>query len=621
MTSLSSSPSQLLEAGQRCQQRGDLARAEMYYRQALRLRPDLAEAYTGLGILLAQRGDPAGAEGCFRQAVRLKPSLAQAHSNLGIVLHQLGRLSEAEACHRQGLRLQPDFAAGHNNLGLVLATQDRLIEAEVSYHEALRWRPDFTEAHNNLEAVLIAQGKKAEASGRKAVRLRPGSAAAHNDLGQVLVEQGKSEEALTHFREALRLKPGLAEVHNNLGIALALKNHHAEAERCFRESLRIRPDRAGTHNNLGIALHQQDRLEEALTCCQQALRLAPDYAEAHTSLGLVLQGQGRHPEALACFDRAVQLAPEFADGHWNRALALLLTGNFAQGWPAYEWRWKTRQLTPRSFPQPCWDGSPLAGRTILLHSEQGLGDTLQFVRYAPLVKLLGGNVVLECPPELVRILHTCAGISQIVTPGTPLPPFDIHCPLQSLPLAFGTTLETIPASIPYLAADSERMAEWRARLATDPAGFRVGLVWSGRPKDARANNPNCTLAHFAPLAAVKGITFYSLQKGIPAVQAGNPPPGLKLIDPTANLVDFADTAGLIANLDLVISVDTSVVHLAGALGKTVWVVLPAVPDFRWLLGRADSPWYPSLRLFRQDTPGDWQGVFARMPFALQEHFA
>jgi hypothetical protein len=330
---------------------------------------------------------------------------------------------------------------------------------------------------------------------------------------------------------------------------------------------------------------------------------------------------GRYEEAMPCLERAIGLRPDLAIIHWNRAIALLLEGRLTEGWAEAEWRFAYTPALRRDFPQPAWDGrSDLAGRTILLHAEQGLGDAIQFCRYAPMVAARGGGdrVVLECQPELAALLTTAPGVAQVVRRGDPLPPFELHCPLLSLPHRFGTTLATIPAAVPYLTPDPDKVRAWQSRLAADGPGRKVGLAWAGSPGHANDRQRSCRLSDFAPLANVPGVTFYSLQLGPTGEQATNPPPGLRLLDPTADLRNFADTAALVANLDLVISVDTAVVHLAGALAKPTWVLLPFNPDWRWLRDREDSPWYPTMRLFRQSERGNWKSTIERVASELRE---
>jgi hypothetical protein len=376
---------------------------------------------------------------------------------------------------------------------------------------------------------------------------------------------------------------------------------------------------AAAHYNLGSVLLAQFEFARAIPVFQNAIALNPNWPELHNNLGLALRNEARHTEALASFKRALTLRPDYPSAHWNLSWTLLMLGDFKSGWAEYEWRTKCPAvMTPRPFLQPQWRGEELTGRTILLHAEQGFGDMLQVVRYAPLVANRGGKVIVECRPELATLFKTVKGIEQIVIQGQPLPPFDIQCSMMSLPLAFNTTLETIPAEVPYISATTDRIAAWQEKLGTRDDRLRVGLVWAGRPAQQYDRRRSASFEHFAPLSKVKSARFYSLQKGPAAAQAALAPPEMDLIDLTADLHDFAETAALIANLDLVIGIESAVTHLAGAMGKPVWAILAHVADWRYLLNRSDSPWYPTIRLFRQTTPNDWDNVMAEVAAALQK---
>jgi tetratricopeptide (TPR) repeat protein len=341
--------------------------------------------------------------------------------------------------------------------------------------------------------------------------------------------------------------------------------------------------------------------------------------ECHCNLGNTLLDKKQPKEAIAAFLRCIAINPTVPEAHYNYSLALLTLGDFQQGWEEYEYRLKCKGLfLRRDFTQPQWDGSPLEARTILLYAEQGVGDALQFIRYLPLVEQRGGRIIVECQAELQRLFQTTAERCQIVADGQPLPAFDLHCSLLSLPRVFQTTLANLPQTVPYLQADAEETRKWQHRLADDSPIVKVGLAWAGNPDHKNDRNRSMKLARLAPLGQAPGVRFFSLQKGATAAQAKTPPPGMDLVDWTEELKDFADTAALIANLDLVIAVDTAVVHLAGAMGKPVWTLLPFVPDWRWLLEREDSPWYPTMRLFRQNSWGDWDSVITRVADALSQ---
>ncbi|OYV71168.1 MAG: hypothetical protein B7Z74_07275 [Deltaproteobacteria bacterium 21-66-5] len=422
---------------------------------------------------------------------------------------------------------------------------------------------------------------------RKAVALQPDYAKAYCNLGNALREQDRFDEAIAALERAIALKADFAEAHSNLGAALRDAGRYDEAVAACRQALALRPKFPEAWSNLGSALHDAGLEDEAVEAYRQAIALKPDFAEAYTNLGTVLKDMGRLDGAVEAARRAVALKPDSPEAHYNLAFVLLRSGDFAEGWREYEWRWLFKDFPAHrwSSSKPQWDGSPLAGRSILLYCEQGFGDILQFIRYVPLVAERGGRVIVMCPPELRRLLSSLTDIDRFVLFDEPLPEFDVQCPTMSLPLAFGTTPETIPASVPYLRAEAGDIERWRERLAREPAGPKVGLVWAGRSTHKNDHNRSLPLSLLAPLAAVPGIHFYSLQKGGPSSQAKNAPQGMRLVDWTDELHDFADTAALVTNLDLVIGVDTAVAHLTGALGKPVWLLAPHVSDWRWPAGR------------------------------------
>lgn len=559
------------------------------------------------------------AEHYYRQILLTDAQHVGALHLLGLLTHQVGRSDLAVEYISQALHLQPEFAEAHSNLGMALAKQGKLTESVACYQEALRIKPGHAEAHNNLANAFRKQGKLTEAvaSYQQALRIKPDIAQTHCNLGVALFEQGKLTEAVACQRQAVRLKPNYAEAHSNLGMVLAAQGKLTEAVTCYQEALRLKPDLPEAHCNLGVALLQQGKLAEAVACLEHALRLKPDYAQAHSNLGVAIAEQGRLKEAVACYRQALRLDPHYAEAHVNLAYFWFLLGNFEEGWPEYEWRWKRRDFSPPPFRQPLWDGSGLQGQTILLFAEQGLGDTLHFVRYASLIKQNGATVIVQCQAPLLRLLATCAGIDRLAPEGTALPPFDVQAPLLSLPRIFRSTLATIPANIPYLSADPELRAHWQEHL-NGVRELKVGIAWQGNPEHQLDRRRSVPLLAFAPLADVPGVRLVSLQKGPGREQLSDLADRLGVLDVADRLVDFADTAAVISNLDLVITVDTAVAHLAGALGIPVWVALPLIPDWRWLLEREDSPWYPSMRLFRQRDRGDWPGVFERLTEALRE---
>jgi tetratricopeptide (TPR) repeat protein len=598
-------------------QAGRFVEAEQAYREAAALDPANSDTWCFVGLCCRAQGkNEAAAEG-YRAALRLRPDFVEALNNLGNVLVGLGRPEEAVPCYERALRARQDYAQAHNNLGAALRALGQVEQAAACYRRALELAPSYADAHNNLGDALSALGEweQAAACYRQALVLRPGFAEALTNLGVALLRLGKIDEATASHEQALRLRPDSCEAHNNLGNAYYARHRPAEAARCYREALRIQPDHAEAHYNLGIALAEQGQLDEAVASYREALRLKPGHVEACGNLGHALRGLGRLDEALACYHQLLELKPNDPEAHMSRALVWLLLGDYERGWPEYEWRWRAKEFGRLPYTQPAWDGSPLQGRTILLHAEQGLGDTLQFARYAAPVKACGGRVVLLCLKPLRQILAGLPGVDELAVAREPLPAFDVYAPLLSLPALLGTTLETVPCQVPYLAADPALVEHWGRELGRKP-GFRVGIVWQGNPDNRGDRQRSIPLRHFAPLAAVPGVRLLSLQKGA-GVEQLRAIAGSFLVDDLGGRLDeaagpFMDTAAVLKNLDLLVTADTATAHLAGAMAVPTWLALSAVSDPRWLLGRADSPWYPTVRLFRQARFGDWDPVFARL---------
>jgi Flp pilus assembly protein TadD len=468
--------------------------------------------------------------------------------------------------------------------GIRLRRRGLADEAARLYEAALVLAPDLPEAHYNLGIARRAQGRLEEAArcwGR-AVALRPGFAEARNNLGSALLELGMAQEAIAHHRRVLVDNPRSLPALVNLGNALRQAGEAAQAEASYRHAQAIAPDDATVLGNLGLALQDLGRLDEAEAALRRAIALKPDHAEAHRSLGMLL----------------------------------LLRGRFAEGWAEYDWRWHTPRQPRRDVGCPRWTGEDPGGRTVLLHAEQGLGDTIMACRLAAAVARRGARVVLEVQPALVRLLRGLVGAAQIVPRGSALPAADLEASLLDVPRILGLDAGSIPSAVPYLAAEPERVARWRGCIAARP-GFTVGLVWQGNPHSIADLGRSAPLAAFAPLAAVPGVRLIALQKGPGSEQVWNFP----AIEDLGGAFDagpdaFLDTAAVMQCLDLVVSVDTAAAHLAGALGRPVWIALKSVPDWRWLLDRADTPWYPTARLFRQPSAGDWGAVVRAMAEAL-----
>src|SRR5579875_2479224 len=591
------------------------------YRRAIALDPACAEAHNNLGVALNRAGEAEAAVASCRRAIAAKPDYAQAHNNLGLALGALGRHEEAIAAFRAAIARDPASVEAQVNLGNALQRLARHAESIACYEAALTRDPASVEAHSNLGAAYNSLGRPAEAIApcRRALALRPDYIEALNNLGAALSALQQHDEAIAGFRRVIALAPGHAEAHNNLGVALTDTGRPVEAIACHRRAIALRPNDAEAHNNLGTALSALDRPDEAREAFATALRLRPGYAEALSNLGLLCAAENRHEDALAHYEAALQGRPDHPWVHFNKALSHLALGDLAAGWAEYEWRWRTSRFaqSARAIAAPLWRGEAIAGRTILLHCEQGLGDTLQFLRYLPLVAARGGRVVLEVQPPLKPLLDGITGAVQVAAAGEALPAFDLYCPLMSLPHAVGTTLATIPPPFDVTAGAATRRDAWQARLA-DLAPPRIGLVWAGSRSHKNDRRRSLPLAGLAPLLALQGLRFVSLQK---ALRAGDAELLRRLPAVTHlgdRLGDFADAAAAVAALDLVITVDTAIAHLAGSLGVPCWVMLPFAADWRWLLGRADSPWYPSLRLFRQPAPGAWDAVVAQIRDALVE---
>lgn len=528
-----------------------------------------------------------------------------------------GRLEEAVAAYDSALALQPGSLVTQFNRANALQALGRHAEAVEAYDLLLSAAPDDPGAYNNRAVSLAAMGRQAEAlaSCDAALALRPDSADALNNRGNALAALGRRDEALASIDRSLALRPGEAAVWSSRGRVLLHSNRREEALASFREAVRLRPHDASTLCDEGVALQALGRHAEALAVFAAAEAADPKSVAAITNHANALVAFARHQEALARYAQALELSPDDPDVLWNMGLARLALGDYDAGWPLYEQRLRipSMQRPPQPTDAPRWDGrEDVRGRSVLLHAEQGFGDAIQFVRFARELAARGARVTLACAPVLQRLFTRAEGVSAVVVPGRDgLPAFDFHLPLMSMPAALGTTLASLPPA-PYFSADPALVQAWSDRL---PRGRRVGLVWSGNPDFPAAREKACPPQLLAPLVATEGCRFTSLQTGAARQEVAALGPGV--MDAADGLGDFADTAALVQSLDLVITIDTAVAHLAGALGKPVWILLPFVPDWRWLVGRTDSPWYPSARLYRQGTAGDWSQPLAQVAHDLR----
>lgn len=567
-------------------------------------------------------GDWKRAEEAYRELIGKWPTEPLIWRSLGDLCRDRGALQEAEESYRRALESAPRDAESLNGLGITLGRGRRTNEAVEAFRHAIALAPDYAQVHHNLGVALVESGEFDEAihAFLDAIKIKPDYPEAFLSLGNAYSAHGDGEAAAGAYRDALRLRPDSADALNGLGLALTSLHRADEAAVFLRHAIRLRPEMTGAYNNLGLALAELGKYEEAEAVYEQALRLDPNYSEAHVNLGNAFKEQARLTEALACYDIALWLKPQSATARWNRSLALLQSGDFDRGWSEYVSRHLRKGATrARTFPVPGWDGSALDGRRVLVYSEQGLGDVVQFVRYAGLLKEAGACVLFEAPSPLARLLSSCSWIDRLIIEGEPLPEFDVHVSMMDLPRLFHTRLQCVPTGIPYIFAEPDCVNRYRERLKT-VQGFKVGIAWQGNPHHQWDRHRSVLLTHFEPLAAVTGVQLVSLQRG----------PGVDQIDvldsrfPLIELLDrslpdeqgIADTAAIIANLDLVVTVDTAVAHIAGAMGKPVWVALSTMVDWRWLLNRDDSPWYPSMRLFRQERRGDWPPLFARVATEL-----
>ncbi|MGO9438390.1 MAG: tetratricopeptide repeat protein [Terracidiphilus sp.] len=590
---------------------GRLEDAKQLYLRVLAIDVQHAKSLYGLGLIAHQVGSLDVAANMMRRAIAANDKEATYHASLGAVLRDQGKQDEAIAEYQQVVKLKPDSEEAHFYLAKIFLDQRKINEARPHFERLLALNPDSAETQSNFGLLLMREGKPEEAKAcyERALALQPNSIPALCNLGNLLCSSGKFEEAKTCYRRAIALDPNFAEGHNNLGVVFRELGKFEEAQACHERAVALRPDYADAHNNLGIVFRDRGMLDESAACHERAISLWPDYSEAHNNLGNTRRSQGRLEESLRSYRQALVVNPDNVEARWNLSLVELLTGDFAAGWRDYEIRTQRRKCATRVFPEPLWRGAALNGARILLHAEQGLGDTVQFLRYVPMVQAAGGTVTLDVQNSLLRLAAQLPGIATLVVSGEPLPPFECHCPLMSLPLAFGISIANIPAQVPYLnvPVEAQRDAE---RLEWPDEGLRVGLVWSGNPRFPDDWLRSIPLPCFDALLHVEGVRFFSLQMGPAASQLGEIE--APVIDLKPAIGDLADTAALIGKLDLVITVDTAVAHLAGALGKPTWLLLPFAPDWRWLMEREDSPWYPTMRLFRQPKFGDWTPVLERV---------
>lgn len=597
-------------------QTGDSAGGIALLKRATVLNPNSFEARYNLGIALRASGQYHEALAQLDRTIALDGTLAAVHVNRAAALQALGRCEEAIAGYEAALALEPTNLEAWYQRGLALHALDRDQDAIVSYDRVLQVTDD-AEVHYNRGVALQALGRRKEALSAydRALSLHPDFPAALNNRGNLLLDLGRADEAHQCLDRCVSQSPKFPEAYNNLALALTALGQHSDALTALDHALALAPAYVEAHLNRSTALLALGRPEDALSGLVQAEQLAPADPKVHHNFGIVLHALNRLDEALARYRKALELQPGYAEAAFHMSLTQLLQGDFRSGWQGYEFRWAIRGAAPRRLEGPFWRGAAaMAGQRVVLWCEQGLGDAIQFCRYVPLLASQGTEVILEVPADLMSLARTLPGVDTLVAQSEALPAFDAHCPLLSLPLALGTDLETIPDTVPYLAAEPGKVAAWKSRIAGD-GKLRIGIVASGNLKHSNDRNRSLALESFSTLMR-DGVDYFLLQKECRRADEDylRATPAIRDLRPW--LTDLSETAAAIECLDLVISVDTSVAHLAGALGKPVWILLPYNPDWRWLMDRPDSPWYPTVRLFRQPTFGDWPTVMADAGKAL-----
>jgi tetratricopeptide (TPR) repeat protein len=615
--------------------------------------PNHALAFVTLGDALAVKGEREGAMSAFLRATTLRPKDAGLHAKLGTALFELSRYEEAEAAYHHALTLDPNLSRARCNLGITLAAQRKFAEAEQVYRRLLMSDPAYPGGWRHLGDALADQDKfdEAIAAYLNAQSTEPDDVELHIGLGSVLYKQRQFDDAAVYYGRAATLAPNNVVPIRLLGHALHEAGRAEEAVQAYRRAAQLDPSDVVSVSNLGACLCGLGQLEAAIAACEQALALDPDHAPAHTNLGIIYEKMGNADAAVAAHRRAIAADPDYAKGYANLAVALrnkgdldemlevshqavamapdnpltrynhahflLLCGHLAEGFVEHQWGRKCKQLSEGMpvFEGPEWQGENFAGKTLLLFADYGIGDALQFVRYLPMVTASGGTVVLQVQPAIAALLRPMPGVT-VLGRDEPVPAYDLQLALMDLPRIFGTTLETIPADIPYLSADPAKVEAWRTALGTQPA-LKVGVVWAGSPLHKGDRQRSLSAEAVLPRLVMPGVQLFSLQK---EPRAADRPVlqqlGADVVDLAQVLGDFTDTAAAVSALDLVISVDTSVAHLAGALGRPCWMLLPYALDWRWLRDRADSPWYPTIRLFRQNKPHAWQDPLLRMAVEL-----
>lgn len=566
---------------------GRIDDAETEYLMVLQTNSSHYQALYSLGMIAYQRGNLKAAIDLVEQAIDSRGKLPKFHNTLGLLYEEIGQTEKALNCYKTALDIKPDYAESLHNVAIIQLRNG-----------------DFQAASENA---------------KKAVTAAPAFAEAYNTLGYCQQQLGHIRDAVVFYQKAVELKPDYAEAYNHLGVLLTDQSNYIEAVTAFQKAIAIDPEYAELYNNMAIAKKGLCAFDEAIENYRKAAEIDPSFYQAFNNLANSLRDKGRPAEAIANYNRAVEINPNYAEAYWNRCLAMLLSGDLAEGFRQYQWRREPSLgivTYPNTYDKPRWDGRPINGKTLLVHYEQGFGDNIQFIRYLPKLKEIGATVLFEARKPMLDLLKDFPGIDRLIEARPDrgvTEDFDFFAALMDLPAIFQTSLETIPSDVPYLFADKEKSETWKQRIGA--GSYNAGIVWAGKPTPKNVADRSCKLNNFAPLTKIEGVRLFSLQKGDAEKQIDQF--NIEIENVAGDLHTFADTAAAIENLDLVISIDTSVLHLAAAMGKPAWALLTATPDWRWLLNRTDSPWYPTIKLFRQKKHGDWKEVFEEVTLELK----
>ncbi len=620
---LPSHPLLLANLGIVALQMGKLEDSVKLIKRSLHIQPNQPYAFNNLGNSLKDLNRLEDALDSYDQALALKADYAEAYGNRGLALQGLYRLDEALASYDSAIALKPYVPEVYCNRGLALQHLKRLDEALESYERAITLKPDYAIAYYNHGVTLQDLNRLDEAleSYDHALAIKPDYAKAYSNRGVVLQDLKRFDEALASYDHALVHHADSAQVYSNRGITLQELNRPDEALASYDHAIILRPDDAKAYYNRGLTLKHLNRLDEAIDSYAMAIVLKPDYTEAYYNRGISLQNLNRLDAAQHCYECAIVLQADHAEAYWNIALLNIIRGDYEEGWKQYEWRWKVKSNhSIRTFAQPLWLGeSSLSNKTLLIYPEQGLGDYIQCLRYVSLAEQNGAKVVLEAPEALMALASSLAGQFTLIETGQPLPDFDYHCPVMSLPLAFKTTLASIPATLPYLYAEKAKKQCWHEKLGKKTA-LRIGLAWSGSALHKNDHKRSLLFTQCARLLELP-VEFHALQKELKAIDVKVLCDFPQIHQHHDELHDFSDTAALIDEMDIIISVDTSIAHLAGAMAKELCLLLPYAPDYRWMLDRTDSLWYPTATLFRQPAMDDWDSVMTELVAFLEEIIA